>query len=106
MAEFLYRVAKEFNVVTARISKTNEQRMRDLLSAGRCLGCENELVAGERVTRGLCATCYHGTLHAIKVGKTTEEDRLREGRILRASPGGRRPANKYLTDLMGMQANG
>ena len=106
MAEFLYRVAKEFNVVTVRISKTNEQRMRGLLSAGKCLGCENTLVDGERVTRGLCATCYHGTLHAIKAGKTTEEDRLREGWILAASLGGRRPANQYLRDLMGAQTNG
>jgi protein-arginine kinase activator protein McsA len=97
----LFRVAKEFSVVTVRISKTNEQRMKELSEAGKCLGCEHKFVKDETVRRGLCIKCYRGTMHAIRVGKTSEEDRLREGRLKEASGGGRRPSNDYIKELLG-----
>lgn len=99
MPEVMYRVAREYDVVTVKVSAESEKRIERLRSEGRCLGCEEKLEAGERVSRGLCGTCYHGARYAIRKKRTTEGRLIKEGKMLTSNPGGRRPANKFTREL-------
>lgn len=99
MSEVVIRVVKEYQLVTVRISKPVQSRINRLKSRGQCLACEKKFVAGERVTRGDCATCYNGALHAIRKGKVTIDELIREGKMLEKKPRGRKPANKFTQEL-------
>lgn len=101
MSEIVFRVAREFDVVKIRVTADVEKRIAQLQADGRCLGCEEKIKSGDRVSRGLCGTCYHGARYAMKRRRTSQAQLLREGRLLEASPGGRKPANKFTRELAG-----
>jgi len=99
MTELLFRVAREFDVVKIRRTKEAEEHIVLCQKEGKCLGCEEPLVEGERVTRGACGTCYNGMMHLISIGKVQEKDLMRDGKLLQPSKGGRKPANDFLKSL-------
>lgn len=99
MAQVEFRVATEFNVVKVKVTNEAEERIKRLLAAGCCLGCEKSLATNERVRRGLCDTCYSGMRHAVKKRRTTENKLIAEGELLPPSPGGRKPANSFTEKL-------
>lgn len=101
MSEVVFRVVREWDVVKVKISTDIERRIETLRAEGKCLGCEEPLPKGKRVSRGLCATCYHGARYAMTRRRTSEAQLLREGRLLQANPGGRKPANKFTRELSG-----
>ena len=101
MPEVMYRVAREYDVVTVKRPKDAEQRIADLTAQDKCLGCERKLVKGERVSRGLCGTCYHGARRAMRMKKASENDLIRKGQLLPSNPGGRKPANNFTRELLG-----
>jgi hypothetical protein len=101
VSEVVFRVAREWDVVKVKISTEVEKRVVQLRAEGKCLGCEEPLTKGERVSRGLCMTCYHGARYAMKRRRTSEAQLLREGRLLEQNPGGRKPANKFTRELSG-----
>jgi hypothetical protein len=101
MPEVMYRVAREYDVMTVKRPIDAEKRIATLRSENKCLGCERPLVKGERVSRGLCGTCYHGVLNAVRKKKASEATLIREGKLLPASPGGRKPANAFTRELLG-----
>lgn len=55
---------------------------------GICLYCEKPIEG--KVTRGLHYNCYVRAKRLIDDGKTTEQQLVREGRLLPPSPGGRK----------------
>ncbi len=101
MSDVWVRVAKEFDVIKVKVSKEGEKRLAILQQEGKCLGCERELEQGERITCGMCATCYNAALKAFKKKKVTRTQLIREGKMLPATDGGRRPVNKFTQELSG-----
>lgn len=63
-----------------------------------CVACLEPIVAEEKTMRGMHMRCYFATKRAIDSGKTTEEERLQEGKMLEAKPGGRKPSNPVSLD--------
>lgn len=96
MAEAVFRVAKEFDVMKVKLTKEGRERVERLSKEGRCLGCERKLQEGEKVTCGNCSTCYNALL---KVPVATRIEKANEGKTLAPSPGGRKPANKFTQEL-------
>lgn len=73
-----------------RLAKCERERL--------CCGCLEPL--GEELgTRGLHVRCYHATRRAILAGKTTEEDRISQGKLLEARQRGRKPSNAVSIDV-------
>lgn len=96
MAEAVFRVAKEFDVVKVKLTKDGRERVERLTAANACLGCERKLDEDERCTCGNCATCYNAIL---KLPKPTRVNLANEGKTLAPTKGGRRPANKFTQEL-------
>ncbi len=101
MPEVVFRVAREWDVMTVKRPRDAEQRIVALRAENKCLGCERKTIDGERVSRGLCGTCYHGMLNAVRKKRVTEAALIREGKLLPPSPGGRKPANDFTRELLG-----
>lgn len=99
MPDVMIRVATEFDVVNIRLSKDAVERVAKLTSEHRCLGCEEKLVDGERVTCGQCQTCYNAACHAIAKKRVKRADLIREGKMLAPQKGGRKPANDFTANL-------
>lgn len=105
MGNAVFRVAKEFDVVTIKSSKAADDRRDRLLEEGQCLGCERAFLRDkdgkvvERVTCGLCSTCYNAVLRKEKKNKGIRKELAREGKMLSPTDGGRRPANKFTREL-------
>ena len=88
-------------VVVIRIRKEARERRDKLLAEDRCLGCE-EPNADRQIRVGLCPACYQMALKAIRAGKITRNDLIREGRMLPRRPGGRKPDNPFRRELSQM----
>lgn len=79
--------------MSVRLGKSAQKRLHKCNEKGLCLACEQPIKDGEHVVRGIHLRCYHATLRAIKRGDFTDDQRVREGRMLQAKPGGRPPTN-------------
>lgn len=75
------------------VKKAARDRLAKCESEGLCTGCLEKLADGERAIRGMHPACYYATYYAIKTGKITEEDRVREGKMLPPAQAGRKPKN-------------
>lgn len=93
-----YEIA-EVIAVAIKIPAAAEKRRDDLIAAGKCLGCEQPLVAGVPVRRGQCPACYSATLRNINRRKITRNELIREGSLLEATKGGRPAKNSYTQRL-------
>ena len=81
------------------VRKTAKDRIAKCEKDGLCVACMEKIAEGERSMRGMHMRCYFATARAIRTGKTTEEERMREGKMLEAQSGGRKPANPVTLDL-------
>lgn len=79
--------------------KSAKERIERCIREGLCAACLQPFEEGERSIRLNHVRCYHATRRAIKAGKTTDEERIAEGKILRSQEGGRRPSNPVSIDL-------
>lgn len=82
------------------VRKAAKDRIEKCQREGLCVACLAKVEDGERSIRGLHMRCYFATVRAIKTGKTTEEERVREGKMLEAQSGGRKPNNPVTLDVM------
>lgn len=85
-----------------RVTEEVHRRINEM-SGQKCLGCEREFDADERTVRGCCLACYAAINRAIRSGRVTEKDMMKEGRILAAGPGGRKPVNPMSKELAGLK---
>lgn len=94
-------VIREAQVVMSSVKVTSEGKARaDRLSAeGKCLGCGEPIQADDQVRCGQCSTCYQRTLIAIGKGKIDRKTLIRQGKMLPATKGGRKPKNAYTREL-------
>lgn len=99
MVVYVFRIAREFDVVKIKVTKEGQERVERLIAADFCLGCEQPLKRDEGGKLihvcGQCKTCYCATRRAIRAGRQRFEDLVRDGfAIPRATPG-RKPVNKF-----------
>ncbi len=101
MTETIFQVV-EVVAVTVKLTQQGEKRRSELLIQGRCLGCERQLVPGKRgdeVRCGQCNSCYAATQRNIKARRVTQNELVREGKLLKPTKGGRKPTNPYTKSL-------
>lgn len=63
-----------------------------------CVAC-GQPISGDRVVRGCHQRCAKATYRAIESGKTTDKERVEQGKWLPASPGGRTPTNPVSVEI-------
>lgn len=78
-------------VFSVEVKKSVLAKVARCQQEGICLACGKPLSG--RVVRGCHVACHQATLRAIQAGKTTDEQRVQEGKWLPPSPGGRKPTN-------------
>jgi hypothetical protein len=81
------------------VRKAAKDRVERCTKLGLCLACEQPFKDGEASTRGLHIRCYHATRRAIVSGKTTERERMADGKLGEAQLPGRKPSNPVSTEL-------
>lgn len=74
------------------LKKAARQRIAKAEAEHLCVACLQPLGDGT-VKRGCHEKCYRATLRAIEKGKTTEADRVQDGKLLARDLPGRRPSN-------------
>lgn len=84
-------IVQSFGVCSVEIKRSVIAKVAQHQSQGLCLACGKPLHG--RVVRGCHIACHQATLRAIAAGKTTDEQRVKEGKWLPASNGGRKPTN-------------
>ena len=82
-----------------RLAPGAKERRDNLSAEERCLGCKRKVEDGERVTCGLCVTCYQSARHFIRKGRVTAEALIREGKMLPPRTGGPKPVNPFTKEL-------
>lgn len=92
MPEVMYRVAREYDVVTVHVTNEGQERINKLLPNRQCLGCERKVGENENYTCGNCPTCYSGLL---EVPDGEREKLIKSGETLAPTKGGRRPKNPF-----------
>jgi hypothetical protein len=80
------------------VEKKALQRIAKAAAEGLCVACLKPLDE-TRTVRHCHERCYRATLRAIKAGKTTEEERLREGKLLECDEVGRKASNPVTCEL-------
>lgn len=98
MTEVIYETV-EVIAVSIRITPAVEKHRDELLAAGKCLGCERKVGDDEPVRCGQCPACYSATLRAIGRRIVTRNELIREGKLLKATKGGRPAKNDYTKSL-------
>lgn len=81
------------------VKRSAKQRLAKAESEGLCVACMKPLGDG-RIKRGCHESCYVATRRQIERGVWTMEERLAEGKILEADPGGRKPTNPVTIEAM------
>jgi hypothetical protein len=101
MTEVSFRVVKEFEVVRVKLTKEIQDRVQRLSAERKCLACQRDLVAGEKVTCGCCVQCYQIQSYAMRKGFVTLRSLIASGERKAAGVGGRKPASAYGMKLLG-----
>lgn len=66
---------------------------------GLCLACGQPFIEGEKVRREMHIRCYDATWRAVRDGKTTWEERVKNGRAGEAKSPGRPPSNPVTIEV-------
>lgn len=74
------------------VNKAAQRRLAKADAENLCCACMQPH-DGTRIIRGNHERCYRATMRAIEAGKTTDEERVAEGKLLEADPGGRKASN-------------
>lgn len=81
------------------VNKRAQERLAKCRQSNLCLACMQPIEAGEEVLRGVHMRCYHATYRAVRMGKTTMEKRVAEGKLGECKPSGRKPSNPVTAEL-------
>lgn len=84
------RLVEVKRVAQSRIAKAQSERL--------CVACMEKL-DGSRTIRGCHERCYRATLRAILAGRTTEQERVADGKLLERDTPGRNPSNPVSVEL-------
>lgn len=103
MTEVAFRVVKEFDVVKVKLTKEAASRIAKLLAENKCVACECEHRDGDKVVCGCCSSCYQAQANAMRTGKKTLRELIRDGERLIPKSGGRKPGSKYAARILGRE---
>lgn len=73
-----------------RIEKADREQL--------CLACLQPLASSEAI-RGVHPKCYRATMRAIASGRTTDSERVLNGKLAERSKPGRKPSNPVSQEL-------
>lgn len=90
--------AKIYETRYIEVKKSAQQRIAKAAAENLCVACMQPH-DGTRVIRGTHERCYRATLRAIESGKTTDEKRVADGKLLEAESGGRKASNPVSVDV-------
>lgn len=79
------------------VRKAARERLEKAEKEHLCVACMEAL--NGRPMRGMHMRCYHATMRAIRTGKTTEEDRVAQGKMLEPAKTGRKPSNPVTQEV-------
>jgi hypothetical protein len=92
---------RTITMVAIRLTADGQRRIDELASRGKCLGCEVSFTDDNKPIRGLCNACYQAAWRAVKQGKTTDQNLVKTGRMLKRISHGRplsNPMSKQLAE--------
>lgn len=81
------------------VRRTAVERLAKCHREGLCVACLAQIKTNERSIRGMHIRCYFATIRAIKSGKTTEDERIKSGKMLERQAGGRKPSNPVTAEF-------
>ncbi len=93
--------SRESVIVKVRVTDAALKRRQQLSDAGKCVGCEREIGENEICRRGLCNACYQAARRAINSKKMSEQQLVRDGKMMPPDVGGRPTDNKFTRELAG-----
>lgn len=80
------------------VRREARERLKSCQKNGLCPACLQPL--GDSPTkRGVHERCYYATYRAVKAGKVTWAERVRQGKLLEAGTPGRPPSNPVTAEL-------
>lgn len=80
------------------VKKEAKERLAKCASERLCTACMEPLGDGKAI-RGMHPKCEQATMRAIQQGKTTEKERVSEGKMLERAKPGRKPTNAVTCDV-------
>ncbi len=80
------------------VKKSIVERLRKASHEGLCVACMQPLDS-TRTIRGCHERCHKATMRMIEVGKTTEADRVSQGKLLEKCQPGRKPSNPVTLEV-------
>ncbi|GAB5404340.1 MAG: hypothetical protein Aurels2KO_25710 [Aureliella sp.] len=92
---------REVRYVDVELDELAQQRVDKCKKGGLCVACLGKLDPEQKSPRGMHPTCHATTWRYIRDGVTTEEARVRAGKMLPANKGGRPPSNPVSKELAG-----
>lgn len=81
-----------------KLTQAATKRLAICKADGLCVACFRSL-GDSRIVRGCHESCYRQTMRFVSQGKLVEADRIRNGRLLEAEPGGRPPVNPVTQEV-------
>lgn len=84
-----------------KLSRDGEKRYRDCKDHGLCPACKEKILPGETLRREIHLRCYNATFRMVSSGKTTWEERQKQGKIGAKGKPGRKPKNAVTIELAG-----
>lgn len=82
-----------------KITEHVQKRVSECTAKRQCLGCQVTFGSSQKVVRGCCVTCYTAINRAIARGSVSEREMIKQGKLLPATRGGRRPTNPMSQEL-------
>ena len=86
-------------IVAVRLTKDGRERRERLENKKKCFGCEIEFTANMAVRRMLCPACYEAALRAVRAGKITWLDLIKQGKAGEKQKPGRKPTNTFSQEM-------
>lgn len=100
MTEILFRVVKEWDVVSVKLTPEGERRIKKCEEECLCTACLLPIKPGQKSVRGQHQTpCYASTMRKIREKRVSDKQLMRDGKLKPAGKPGPRPINDYTQEL-------
>jgi hypothetical protein len=92
----------DFSGMQIELNDEAKERLAKAETKNLCVACMEPLDE-TRVVRGCHERCYRATMRSVANGKTTEAQRIAEGKLLVSEPGGGSPSNPVTKEIYAKQ---
>ncbi len=94
----------ETRLVEIEMTPEGEERYQRCCDRKLCCACEEPIIEGEKIVRQMHERCSKATWRHIEAGKTTEEERGRQGKMGPGLGRGGRVSNPVTKELLGKKS--